>query len=756
MINRVEAEIDGKRLIMEHGRVARQAGGAVLVQYGETIVLVSVVASEEPDYERGWLPLYVDYREKSYAAGKIPGGFFKREGRPGEQEILNARQVDRPLRPFFPDGYAHEVQVMATVLSYDQENEPGILCVIGASAALGVSDIPFPVTLGAVKVGLLDGRFVVNPSTEQLKESRLDISVVGTRDSIVMVEGSAAEVTEEEMLTALRTAREPISRIIELQDRLRSACGKPKRGYEPAPVAPGLEERVNAEAEHRVREAITISEREARRQALREIHDELCEKLAEEFPDSERSIAKFLGKIEKEAMREMILETGRRIDGRRADEIRPISCEVGVLPRTHGSALFTRGQTQALAVVTLGTASDEQRIDNIMEDSSKAFMLHYNFPPYSVGEIRPIRGPGRREIGHGALAERALRSVLPPDEEFPYTVRIVADILESNGSSSMATVCSGSLSLMDAGAPVRAAVAGIAMGLVKEGDRVAILTDILGDEDHLGDMDFKVTGTREGITAFQMDIKISEGISDEIMAEALQRARNARLQILDIMDQTISRPRAELSKYAPRILSLTIPRDRIGDVIGPGGKVIRGIIEQTGAKIDVDDDGTVVIASVDPEAGQQAFEMVQKIVEEPEVGKLYHGTVKNVQTFGAFVEILPKVEGLCHISELDYSRVRRVEDICNVGDEMWVKLIGIDNQGRIKLSRRAALDEMSPEKRPADVPVGGEGEQRPREERRGEPEARKESEGRKDRERSGRRRNRGGEGRNPRTDRKRR
>ncbi len=697
MVNRVELNIDGKTLAIEKGRVAKQASGAVLVQYGDTIVLVSVVASDEPDYGRDFLPLFVDYREKSYAAGKIPGGFFKREGRPSEKEILSARQIDRPLRPFFPKGYLHEVQIMATVLSYDQENDPDILSVIGASTALAVSDIPFPVCLGAVKIGLGPDGYIINPTTAQLEENRLDITVVGTKDSVVMVEGGALEISEDELLGAIKTAQKPITQIIELQENLQELCGKEKKSFSPLPIDPELEKKVREEATRQVTEALLLQEKSERNDKLNEIRNTLIEKLADDYPESEAMIHQFVDDIEKEEMRRMILEENKRVDGRGPDDIRPISCEVGVLPRTHGSALFTRGQTQALAVVTLGTSSDEQRIDSIEGESSKAFMLHYNFPPFSVGEVRMIRGPARREIGHGALAERALKATIPHESVFPYTIRIVADILESNGSSSMATVCSGSLSLMDAGAPIKAAVAGIAMGLVKEDDKVSVLTDILGDEDHIGDMDFKVSGTHEGITAFQMDIKI-EGISYDIMEDALTKAREARLNILDTMNKTIAEPRAKLSTYAPRIITMTVRKDRIGDIIGPGGKVIRGIIEETGAKIEVEDDGSLVIASIDQEAGEKAMEMIKKIIEEPEIGKLYYGTVKNILAFGAFVEILPRVEGLVHISEVDYKRIERVEDVLKVGEKVWVKLIGIDDQKRIKLSRKAALDEMSRKK----------------------------------------------------------
>jgi polyribonucleotide nucleotidyltransferase len=512
-----------------------------------------------------------------------------------------------------------------------------------------------------------------------------------------MVEGGALEISEDELLGAIKTAQKTITQIIELQENLQELCGKEKKSFSPPPIDPELEEKVRGEATKQVKEALLFREKSERSDKMNEIRNTLIKKLADDYSESEVMIHQFVDDIEKEEMRRMILEENKRVDGRGLDEIRPITCEVGVLPRTHGSALFTRGQTQALAVVTLGTSSDEQRIDSIEGESSKAFMLHYNFPPFSVGEVRMIRGPARREIGHGALAERALKATIPHESVFPYTIRIVADILESNGSSSMATVCSGSLSLMDAGTPIKAAVAGIAIGLVKEGDKVSVLTDILGDEDHIGDMDFKVSGTREGITAFQMDIKI-EGISYNIMEDALKNAREARLNILDTMNKTITEPRDKLSTYAPRIITMTIRKDRIGDIIGPGGKVIRGIIEETGAKIEVEDDGSLVIASVDQEAGEKAMEMIKKIIEEPEVGKLYHGTVKNILAFGAFVEILPRVEGLVHISEVDHKRIERVEDILKVGEKVWVKLIGIDDQKRIKLSRKAALDEMSRKK----------------------------------------------------------
>ncbi|MBA2564248.1 MAG: polyribonucleotide nucleotidyltransferase, partial [Gemmatimonadetes bacterium] len=673
--------------------MARLADGAVLVQYGGTAVLATVVASKEANYDRGYFPLFVEYREKSYAAGKIPGGFFKREGRPGEKEILSARQVDRPIRPLFPEGYMHEVQVICSVVSFDQENDPDVLALIGASAALSLSDIPWAGPVAAVRIGRADGRLVVNPTLPQIEAGDLELVVAGTRDSIVMVEGGANEVSEADVLEAMRAAHVEIARICELQERIRGESGRPKREFAPRRPEAGLEERVRGFAEERVKAALQLEAKDERQDAMRALQSDLLSSLGEERAKEDKAaVREIVESIEKREMRRRILEDGRRADGRGPDAIRPITCEIGVLPRTHGSALFTRGQTQSLGVVTLGTSEDTQMIDDLEEKYHKTFMLHYNFPPFSVGEVGRVAGPGRREIGHGALAERALTPLIPGQERFPYTLRIVSDILESNGSSSMATVCSSSLALMEAGVPIGRHCGGIAMGLIKEGDRVAVLSDILGLEDHLGDMDFKVAGTRAGITAVQMDIKIG-GISFEILETALEKARAGRLHILSEMEAAIAEPRTELSRYAPRILSITINKDKIREVIGPGGKIIRGIVEQTGAKIDVNDDGTVNIASVDPTAGEKALEIIRGIVAEPEIGRVYDGVVKSVLAFGAFVEFMPGKDGLVHISELAQGRVEKVEDVLNVGDQVQVRLIGIDKQNRVKLSLKEAGNE---------------------------------------------------------------
>jgi polyribonucleotide nucleotidyltransferase len=632
----------------------------------------------------------VDYREKAYAAGRIPGGFFKREGRPTEKEILSSRIIDRSLRPLFPEGYLNEIQVMVMVLSSDQENDADILGIIGASIALCISEIPFEHPIAAVGIGRMDGSLVLNPTFAQLEESDINLVVAGTEDSIVMVEGGCSEISEEDLLSVLDFGQKWIRKIIELQKEIIQKLGKEKTRVEAKASDPELVEEVSRLALEKIREANRITDKTSRQSVLDQIEEKVMLELAEKFPESEARIASVLIELEKKNLREMILKEGIRIDGRKPRDIRTITCEVGILPRAHGSALFTRGQTQSLVVTTLGTKMDEQRIEDLEGESTKSYMLHYNFPPFSVGEVRPARGPGRREIGHGALAERAIQPVIPKEEVFPYTVRIVSDILESNGSSSMATVCGGSLSLMDAGVPIKAPVAGIAMGLVKEEEKAVILTDILGAEDHYGDMDFKVTGTRKGITAFQMDIKIS-GLNLEIMREALMQAREARLYILDLMEKTIDRPRPELSVYAPRIITLKVKQDKIGDIIGPGGKTIRSIIEQTGAEIDIEDDGSVFISAKDQKAGELAHELILKLIEEPEVGKVYLGKVRRITPFGAFVEIIPGQDGLVHISELDTTRVNRVEDILRVGDEVKVKVIGIDSEGKIKLSRKACL-----------------------------------------------------------------
>ena len=685
-----ELDLDGKKLTVQIGRVARQADGAALVRLADTVILATAVGAEEAIEGQDFFPLTVDYREKAYAAGRIPGGFFKREGRPTEREILSARLIDRSLRPLFPEGYLNEVQVMAMVLSSDQENDADILGILGSSIALGISEIPFYEPISAVRIGRIDGNFVVNPTFSQIEESDINLVVSGTEENIVMVEGGCQEISEEDLISALDYGQKWIKKLVELQREIIREFGKEKPKVEPVPVDPVLLEEVSKLSMEIIKQANRTLDKVARQKILDEMQESVLQELAEKFPESETRIASILIDLEQKDIREMILKEGVRIDGRKPNEIRPITCEVGVLPRAHGSALFTRGQTQALAVATLGSKMDEQRIEDLEGESTKSYMLHYNFPPFSVGEVRPVRGPGRREIGHGALSERAIQPVIPKEEVFPYTVRIVSDILESNGSSSMATVCGGTLSLMDAGVPIKAPVAGIAMGLIKEEDRTVILTDILGAEDHYGDMDFKVTGTRKGITAFQMDIKIS-GLSLSIMQEALCQARDARIYILDIMEKTIAKPRPELSVYAPRIITFKVKQDKIGEIIGPGGKMIRSIIEQTGAEINIEDDGSVFISSKDSKAGELALELIMKLTEEPEVGKCYLGKVRRVTAFGAFVEIIPGQDGLVHISELDFKRVNRVEDVLNVGDEVTVKIIGIDNEGKIKLSRKACL-----------------------------------------------------------------
>jgi polyribonucleotide nucleotidyltransferase len=693
-----ELDLDGRKLTIQIGRVARQADGAALVRLADTMILATAVGTEEAVEGQDFFPLTVDYREKAYAAGRIPGGFFKREGRPTEREILSARLIDRSLRPLFPEGYFNEVQVMAMVLSSDQENDADILGILGSSVALGISEIPFYEPIAAVRIGRIDGNFVVNPTFSQLEESDINLVVSGTEENIVMVEGGCQEISEDDLVSALDYGQRWIKKLVQLQKEIIQEFGKEKPKVEPVPVDLVLLEEVSKLALDRIKQANRIVDKTERQKVLDKMQESVMQELAEKFPENETKIASILIDLEQKDIRQMILNEGFRIDGRKANEIRPITCEVGLLPRAHGSALFTRGQTQALAVTTLGSKMDEQKIEDLEGESTKSYMLHYNFPPFSVGEVRPVRGPGRREIGHGALAERAIQPVIPKEEVFPYTVRIVSDILESNGSSSMATVCGGTLSLMDAGVPIKAPVAGIAMGLVKEENRAVILTDILGAEDHYGDMDFKVTGTKKGITAFQMDIKIG-GLNLAIMQEALNQAREARTYILDIMEKTIAQPRPELSVYAPRIITFKVKQDKIGEIIGPGGKMIRSIIEQTGAEINIEDDGSVFISSKDSKAGELAQELIMKLTEEPEVGKCYLGKVRRVTAFGAFVEILPGQDGLVHISELDFKRVNRVEDVLNVGDEVTVKIIGIDNEGKIKLSRKACLTQNEGKKR---------------------------------------------------------
>ena len=689
MVHSVELEIGGRTLKIETGRVAKQADGAVTVQYGDSMLLTTVCASRD-EIERDFLPLSVEYRERSYAAGKIPGGFFKREGRPSEKEILSCRLIDRPIRPLFPDGYSYETQVINLILSHDRENDPDILGLIGAGASLAISSIPFESTVAGVRVGRIEGEYVINPTVSQLEECDIFITMAGTADSISMVEGGGFEVPEADMLGALEFGHGYIKQIVAKINELQAACGKPKMVLPVKVVNTELLGKVDELLGDRIKDVNKIGDKAERSEAKHVLNAEIVEKLKEEYPDDVNKIKSYLHDKDNAEMRRMIVEESRRLDGRDFDTVRPISCEVSVLPRAHGSALFTRGQTQALVSVTLGTKVDEQRLDELEGESTKSYMLHYNFPPFSVGEVRPIRGVGRREVGHGNLAERAINPVIPVGDRFPYTIRIVSDILESNGSSSMASVCGGSLALMDTGVPIKAPVAGIAMGLIKEEDKVVVLTDILGDEDHFGDMDFKVTGTSEGVTALQMDIKI-KGLEIEIMKMALEKAKNARLHILGEMAKAIDSPRENLSQWAPRIITIKINPEKIGELIGPGGKVIRQIVEDTGAKIDIEDDGTVLIASVEAEAGEAALERVKQICEDAEIGKEYIGTVKRIADFGAFVEILPSTDGLVHISEISYDRVNTVEDVLKVGDQVKVKCINIDGDGKVRLSMKALL-----------------------------------------------------------------
>jgi polyribonucleotide nucleotidyltransferase len=673
--------------------MARQADGAVVVRYGDTVVLVTAVASKTPREGVDFLPLTVDYRENTYAAGKIPGGFFRREGRPNEKEVLTSRLIDRPLRPLFPAGWRCETQIIGLVLSSDRINDADVLALTGASFALGISDIPFTTPVAAVRVGLTgDGEFLINPSFEQLDSSRIRLLVAGSEQAVVMVEASAQQVTEDQMLEAIYRGHTAIREIIEVQKQLIEEVGKTRREA-PVPVEPaGLREELRSQWQEPLAEAMRIGDKLASYAKVNELKDRMLEGIDESEPDKRSFGKRYWHELQDLILREEVMQRGQRLDGRRFDEIRAIDCEVGVLPRTHGSALFTRGETQALVTATLGTSADAQRLDFIEGESKRRFMLHYNFPPFSVGEARFLRGPGRREIGHGALGERSLLQVIPPEDKWPYTVRVVSDILESNGSSSMATVCGGSLALMDAGVPLTSAVAGIAMGLIKSGDRFEVLTDIAGAEDHHGDMDFKVAGTPDGLTALQMDIKIG-GVDRDIMASALKQAREARLFILDKMGQALSTPRKEISQYAPRIITITINKDKIRDIIGPGGKMIRSITERTGCKIEIQDDGRVDIASSDESAAQEAVRIIKELTAEAELGKIYLGKVVRVVNFGAFVEILPGVEGLLHISEIEDRRIGEVRDVLDEGDQTTVKVVDIDGQGRVRLSRKAALRE---------------------------------------------------------------
>lgn len=692
MIVKKEVEIGGKIFSIEAGRYARQANGAVMVRYGDTMVLVTAVASSEVIENQDFFPLQVEYREKTSAAGKIPGGFIKREGRPTEKEILSSRLIDRPIRPLFPENFMNETQIITFVVSYDGHNDADVLAAVGASAALAISDIPFEGPIAEVRVGRINGQLIVNPTHNEIEQGDLELVVAGTSDSIIMVEGESKEVSEDDLLNALRFAQAEIKKLVQLQFELKNEIGKKKWEIKEKEIDPELKKEVLELAGEKFKEIVySVLTKDERAAKNKQLQEEVTLALVERFPEQEKVIDSILHDLEKELMRERILSEGIRLDGRNTTQIRPITIELGLLPRTHGSALFTRGETQSLTTVTLGTKNDEQIIDGLREEYTKRFMLHYNFPPFSVGEVGRMGGVGRREIGHGNLAERALKMVFPDEEIFPYTVRVISDILESNGSSSMATVCAGSLAMMDAGIGISKSVAGIAMGLVKEGNRYAILSDILGNEDHLGDMDFKVAGTSNGITAFQMDIKI-QGISFEIMEKALQQAREGRLHILGIMNQAISEPRTQLSEFAPRLISMKIDQDQIGLVIGPGGKTIQGMQRLFGVEINIEEDGTVNIASPNKENALKCKEYIKKMTATPEVGETYEGVITKLMDFGAFVEILPGKEGLLHISQIDNKRVEKVGDYFKTGDKVTVKLIKIEN-GKLSLSRKELLKE---------------------------------------------------------------
>jgi len=691
MVHQVELDFGGRTLRMQTGKLAKQASSSCLLQYADTVVHCAVVFAQEENPNATFLPLYVDYREKTYAAGRIPGGFFKREGRPNEKETTSARLVDRALRPFFDENIRNEITVSNEVLSSDQENDSDVLAILAASAAVCLSDVPFPGPIGAVRVGKVAGQLVLNPTFPQLVESTMDLVFAGTRDSIIMTEGETREVSESEFIEAAQFAQTEIVRLVELQERLIAQVPVQKRQVRTVTPPEGIFAAVEGRFGAAVREAMEMPGKQRRVERRRQLLREAQEAFAEQYPEAGWAVAKGFEEIEYHHVRRLVLQERRRADGRSFDEIRPIECEVGLLPRTHGSALFQRGETQAMVVTTLGTSMDEQRIEELEGQSWKTFMLHYNFPGYSVGEARPYRGPSRREIGHGSLAERALAAVVPSNESFPYTIRIVSDILESNGSSSMATVCGGSLSLMDAGVPIKSAVAGVAMGLITGDGKYEVLTDIQGVEDHLGDMDLKVTGTREGITAVQMDLKI-QGLGIEVLGAALEKARQGRLHILGIMDATLAEPRASLSPYAPRITVLQVPPEKIREVIGPGGKMIKKITDETCAVIDIQDNGEIKIACTDSAMAQRAIEMIRAITEDPEVGAIYNGRVVRITNFGAFVEILPGKDGLIHISELDHKRVQRVEDVVREGQIVRVKVIGVDEEGKVRLSRKQALE----------------------------------------------------------------
>ena len=717
MMQRVEKTFAGRKLVIETGRMAKQAAGSALVQFGETIVLAAVTVSDNQS-PLPFFPLTVEYRERTYSAGKIPGGYIKREGRPSDSEILSARIVDRSIRPLFPEGFKNEVQVFIYVISADQENKPDVLALVAASFALNASRIPFAGPIAGVRIGRLQDKWVLNPTFQQLAYSDMELVVAGSDDSIVMVEGGALEVSEEDVLEALTLSHKGIRELVAIQNELLAKMDNraAKMTWTKAEIPEELQLRVKTLASGKIAEALKQKDKHTRIEAVERVKREVAEGLLADFPDADKDIHALIGDVEYHHLRSQVLESGHRVDGRTSTEVRPITIDTSLLPRAHGSALFTRGQTQALVAATLGTANDVQRLDTIdhPQEETKSFMLHYNFPPFSTGEVRPVRGTSRREIGHGNLAERALQGVLPSFDEFPYTIRIVSDILESNGSSSMATVCGGSLALYDAGVPIRSAVAGVAMGLIKEGSKYAILTDILGTEDHLGDMDFKVAGTRNGITSIQMDIKV-EGLDLQIMKEAMAQAKQGRLHILGEMEKALPAARGDLSPFAPRIVTMQISPEKIGDLIGPKGKTIRGIQDETGAELTVDDSGLVTIAAVGGDAMERARQMVQALTAEPVVGETYEGTVKTTTPFGAFVEIMPGTEGLVHISEMRHERTEKTEDVVKKGDRVKVKLIDRDERGRLRLSMKALLPR--PEGMPEPEPDSGDSRgERPRRE----------------------------------------
>jgi len=691
-INRTEIEFGENNCIIETGKVAKQAGGAVMVRYGDTEVLVTATASEEPREDIDFTPLLVDYEERFYAAGKIPGGFIKREGRPRSDAILNGRLIDRSIRPLFPEFYRNDIQVVTTVLSVDEKNTPEVLGLLGASLALGISEIPFEGPIGACRIGLLDkDNFIINPSLEQLVSSRLDMVIAGSEEGITMIEAGAKEVSEADISQALRIGYEFILKTIQTQKAIISQWGKTKKEFEIPAYFSEIEDWIRNNYHLKIADKIAVFDKSERQKTINLLYKQAVEEATPTF-ENLQGFALLWEKIVKENIQDLLFKSGLRQDGRRPNEIRPIECEVGILPRTHGSALFTRGQTQAMAITTLGATSEGQKVDGLQDEEARRFMLHYNFPPFSTGEVRPMRGPGRREIGHGALAERALEYFIPPESEFPYAIRIVSEILESNGSSSMATVCGGSLSLMDAGVPIRSACAGLSIGLMRNQETNILLRDILGSEDHYGEMDFKVAGSRQGITAIQLDVK-NRGLSWELLSQALEEAKSGRNHILEIMDQAIHAPREILSPYAPKIGIIEINPDRIGSVIGPGGKIIKKIVDETGAIIDIQDDGKIIIFSRNEEGKVKAVEMIKNITQEVEIGKTYLGRVTKTTDFGAFVEIFPGREGLVHISQLARERVRKTEDVVKTGDDILVKVIGIDSFGKVSLSHKDTLSD---------------------------------------------------------------